>query len=242
MEELNENMVAKVHSFESFGTVDGPGIRFIIFLQGCSLRCKFCHNRDTWDMANGEIYTVNEILQKIDRYKNYIIPSGGGVTFSGGEPLLQQDFLIEILTRLKEKNIHTAIDTSGNFPLTDKVKKIIDLTDLFLLDIKSIDDEVCKNLCGISNEKELEFARYLSEINKPVWIRHVLIPTITDKEENLIKFKEFLDSLNNVKRVEMIPYHNMGKYKWEQLGLKYELENIPVATMEDVERAKKYWG
>lgn len=232
-------ITARVHSFESFGAVDGPGIRFIVFLQGCKLKCKFCHNRDTWDCNGGTIYTVEQILDKIDRYKNYIIPSGGGVTISGGEPFLQPDFLICILTELKKRGIHTAIDTSGNFQLTSKVKKIIELADLFLLDIKSINDEVCQELCGISNEKELEFATYLSTIDKPVWIRHVLVPTVTDNEADLLKMKEFLSTLTNVKKVEIIPYHDMGKFKWEALGKDYPLENIRVATVEDVNRARR---
>lgn len=239
MDEINKEIKARVHSFESFGTVDGPGIRFIIFMQGCGLKCKYCHNRDTWARNAGKEYTLEEVLNRIEKYRNYIVPSGGGVTISGGEPLLQQEFVLELLKKLKKRGIHTAIDTSGNFPLTERVKEIIDLADLFLLDIKCIDNDVCKDLCGFSNERELEFARYLSSIDKPVWIRHVLVPTITDREDILKKFKDFLGTLTNVKKVEIIPYHNMGKYKWEKLGLPYELENIPVATAEDVEKARK---
>ena len=185
----NIKYYAKVHSIESFGTVDGPGIRFVLFLQGCNLQCKYCHNRDTWDIHGGEFKSLDEIFEKIMRYKNYISPKGG-VTVTGGEPLLQQDFLIELFKKLKKEKIHTCIDTSGMFELTDKIKELIDLTDLFLLDIKHIDSEKCKELVGISNKRELEFARYLSENNKHLWIRQVLIPGITDDKQDLLKLKD----------------------------------------------------
>ena len=236
---LDNPIKARIHSFESFGAVDGPGIRFVVFFQGCGLRCKYCHNRDTWPVNSGLEYTSDELISKILRYKNYFTVSGGGVTLSGGEPLLQQDFLLELLPKLKKLGIHTTIDTSGSFPLTDKMKKIIDLTDLFLLDIKCINDDICKDLVGVSNKLELEFARYLSDINKPVWIRQVLVPGITDHEEDLLKLKDFLASLKNVKKVEILPYHDIGSFKWENLGCDYELEDVPNATAEDVARAKK---
>ncbi len=233
---------ARIHSFESFGTVDGPGIRFVIFMQGCALKCKFCHNRDSWDLCGGMEYTLEELLSKIKRYKSYFMPSGGGVTISGGEPLLQQDFLIELLTALKKEKIHTAIDTSGSFDITDKVKQIINLADLFLLDIKCINDEICKDLVGVSNKKELNFARYLSDIKKAMWIRQVLVPSITDKEEDLLNLKEFIHSLNSVEKVEILPYHDLGRFKWESLGFTYPLANISPATQQDVDRAKKILG
>lgn len=229
---------AKVHSVESFGTVDGPGIRFVLFLQGCSLQCKYCHNRDTWDIHGGEFKSLDDIYQKIMRYKNYIWPNGG-VTVTGGEPLLQQDFLIELFKKLKKEKIHTCIDTSGMVTLTNKIKEIIKLTDLFLLDIKHIDPEKCKKLVGVSNKKELEFAKYLSENNKLMWIRQVLIPGITDDKKDLIKLKEFISELKTVDKVEILPYHNLGKYKWEQLGFKYELDDIRPATQNDIDRAKE---
>ena len=225
-----DSKLARIHSFETFGTVDGPGIRFIIFMQGCSLKCKYCQNRDTWALDAGMQYSVDELISKIGRYKNYFIPSGGGVTVSGGEPLLQMDFLIELFTKLKRQNIHTAIDTSGSFPLTDRLKTLIDLTDLFLLDIKCINDEICKDLTGVSNKLEL---------GKDIWIRQVLVPGYTDKEEDLLNLKQFLSELKTVRKVEILPYHDMGKYKWEQLGCKYELEGVRLATPEDVERAKE---
>ena len=161
--------IAKIHSFESFGAVDGPGIRFVIFMQGCPLRCKYCHNRDTWNLNGGMEYTVDELVAKVSRYKNYFSVSGGGITVSGGEPLLQTEFLIEFFTKLKALGIQTAIDTSGSFSITEDLKKLIDLTDLFLLDIKCINDDICKDLTGVSNQRELEFARYLSKNNKDMW-------------------------------------------------------------------------
>ena len=174
------------------------------------------------------------------RYKNYI--RNGGITCSGGEPLLQFEFLIELFKKLKAKGIHTCIDTSGMVGLTDKMKELIDLTDLFLMDVKHIDPDKCKDLVGFSNERELAFIRYLSDIGKPMWIRQVLVPGYTDKEEDLIKLKEFLATLKTVDKVEILPYHDMGRFKWEQLGLEYPLDGVRVANNEDVERAKKLLG
>ena len=232
-----DNNFLRVHSFESFGTVDGPGIRYIIFLQGCSLRCKYCQNRDTWDINSGQIISINEITDRILNYKNYICPSGG-VTVSGGEPILQVKSLINLFKRLKKHCIHTAIDTSGIFDLTEDVKELLKYTDLVLLDIKHIDSEKCKELVGFRNEKELKFAHYLSDNNIDMWIRQVLIPGITDDEKDLLKLKSFVSSLNTVKKLEILPYHTMGKYKWADLGFSYDLEKIPDATSEDVKRAK----
>ncbi len=230
---------AKIHSVESFGTVDGPGIRFVLFLQGCHLQCKYCHNRDTWDINGGQYKSIDEILEKIKKYKNYIMFSGGGVTVTGGEPLLQVKFLIELFKKLKEEKIHTCIDTSGMVNLTEDVKELLRYTDLVLLDIKHIDEEKCKKLVGISNKRELEFARYLSENNIKMWIRQVLVPGYTDEEKDLIKLKEFISTLKTVEKVQILPYHSMGKYKWEKLGIKYELQDVRDATQEDIQKAKK---
>lgn len=231
-------MEGRIHSFESLGAVDGPGVRFVVFMQGCSLKCKYCQNRDTWNLKGGTTYSSNEIVEKILRYKNYIMPNGG-VTISGGEPLLQTKFLIELFTKLKKYNIHTCIDTSGSVVLTDEIKELIDLTDLFLLDIKCINDEKAINLTGVSNKKELEFARYLSSINKSMWIRQVLVPGYTDDEQDLIKLREFISTLKFVEKVEVLPYHDLGKFKWEQLGEVYPLENVRTANNDDVKRAKE---
>lgn len=237
--EEKSNCMAKVHSIESFGTVDGPGIRFVLFLQGCSLKCKYCHNRDTWDPTLGEEKTLDEIIEKVKRYKTYMTLSGGGVTVTGGEPLLQVKFLIEFFKKLKEEGINTCIDTSGMFNITDDIKEVLKYTDLVLLDIKHIDDEKCKKLVGASNKKELEFARYLSDNNHKMWIRQVLVPGYTDDENDLLKLKDFLNTLKTVEKVQILKYHSMGKYKWEKMGLKYELDGVRDATIEDEERAKK---
>ena len=239
MKGLVMNNVLRIHSFESFGTVDGPGIRFVIFLQGCHLKCKYCQNRDTWDSCLGQEFSIDEVLKKIIKYQDYIKQSGGGITVSGGEPLLQAKGLISLFEKIKKYSIHIAVDTSGMFKLTDEIKRLIDLTDLFLLDIKHIDSTKSKELVGISNKLELEFARYLSDINKPVWIRQVLIPGITDDKKDLLKLKEFISSLKNVQKVELLPYHNLGKFKWENLNLEYPLKNVKQATINDLEKAKK---
>ena len=235
MDNIKEKkLYARIHSIDTLGAVDGPGIRFIIFMQGCGLRCKYCQNRDTWDCNLGTKYTVDEMMNQILKYKNYFIASGGGVTISGGEPLLQQDILIELFTELKKHNISTAIDTSGNFQLTDKLKKLINLTDLFLLDIKCINDEKCKDLTGVSNKLELEFANYLSSINKDFWIRQVLVPGYTDDEKDLLELKDFIHSQKSLKKVDILPYHDFGRFKWENLNEKYPLDGVRTATAEDV--------
>ena len=235
----DKSKCARIHSIESFGTVDGPGIRFVLFMQGCALKCKYCHNRDTWDTAGGKLMSLEDIINKIQRYKAYIVPSGGGVTVTGGEPLLQVKFLIEFFKELKKQDIHTALDTSGMFDITSDIKEVLKYTDLVLLDIKHIDSAKCKDLVGFSNEKELNFAKYLSDNNIPVWIRQVIVPGITDKEPDLLKLKRFICCLKNVKKLELIPYHQLGRYKWETLGLKYPLEGIPSATSQDIKNAKE---
>ena len=241
MEKKDLKQYAKIHSFESFGTVDGPGIRYVIFLQGCHLKCKYCHNRDTWDINGGYYSSLDEILNKIENYKNYIMPNGG-VTVTGGEPLLQVHFLIELFKKLKEKNIHTCIDTSGMVDITEDIKTLLNYTDLVLLDIKHIDPIKCKDLVGVSNERELKFAEYLSQNNIDMWIRQVLIPGYTDDENDLRKLKSFIDKLNSVKKVELLPYHNMGEYKWKKLGLNYDLKDVKAPTAEEVKKAKQILG
>ena len=233
--------IAKVHSIESFGGVDGPGIRFVLFLQGCSLACKYCHNRDSWDMNAGKEMTVNEIFTNIMRFKNFI-SRNGGVTITGGEPLLQPQFLIELFSKLKEENIHTCIDTSGMVPITDDIKELLTLTDLILLDIKHIDPIKCKELVGLSNEMAINFAKYLSDNNITTWIRQVIIPGYTDDKKDLRKLARFIDSLKSVEKVELLPYHNIGEFKWEKLGYTYPLKDVLNATKEDIYKAKKTLG
>ena len=238
---MNKKNYAKIHSIESFGTVDGPGVRFVIFLQGCHLECKYCHNRDTWDINGGNYISVEELVSKIEKYKPYI-QKDGGVSVTGGEPLLQPHFLISLFKELKKQNIHTAIDTSGMIDITDTIKELLSLTDLVLLDIKHINSEKCKDLVGYSNEKELAFARYLSDNNIPVWIRQVIVPGITDNNEDLLELKEFISSLKTVQKVELLPYHNMGEYKWTNLNKDYPFKNIRTATTNDIENAKNILG
>lgn len=237
-------MKAKIHSFESFGTVDGPGIRFVTFFKGCPLRCKYCHNPDTWSQNGGEEYSVEEIAEQVMKYKNYY-GSNGGITASGGEPLMQIEFITELFKVLKEKGIGTAVDTSGymfDFKDEECVRKhdeLIRYADLFLLDIKHIDNEKHIELTGVSNENTLEFAKYLSRNNKKIWIRHVLVPGITDIDEQLYGLKAFLDTLSTVEKVEVLPYHTMGIVKYKKLGLPYRLEGIEAPAKERVENAKK---
>ncbi|MBQ4052997.1 MAG: pyruvate formate lyase-activating protein [Clostridia bacterium] len=236
-------MTGRIHSFESFGTVDGPGIRFVTFLQGCPLRCQYCHNPDTWG-AGGEEHTAEAVVQRALRYKNYF-GDKGGVTVTGGEPLLQIDFVIELFTLLKAKGIHTCVDTSGitfkadNAASVEKHKKLLEVTDLFLLDIKHIDEEACKKLTGQSNENTLAFAKFLSDNQKPIWIRQVLVPGVTDDEESLLRTKAFIDTLSSVEKVEVLPYHTMGVVKYERLGMEYPLKDVKSPTKERVMHAKR---
>ena len=234
---MDKQNYAKIHSIETFGTVDGPGIRFVTFFQGCNLECKYCHNRATWNINEGEYINVDELFNKILNYKTYITPNGG-FTASGGEPLLQPHFLISLFKKLKQENIHTAIDTSGMVELTEPIKELLSLTDLVLLDIKHINPEKSKELVGASNEKELAFAKYLSDNNIPIWIRQVIVPGITDNEDDLIKLKDFISSLKTVKNIELLPYHNLGKHKWETLGFEYKLKDVRQATADDINRVK----
>ena len=238
---MDKKNFAKIHSIETFGTVDGPGIRFVTFFQGCNLECKYCHNRDTWDMNHGTYISVDDLLQQVLRYTSYITPNGG-FTASGGEPLLQPYFLISLFQKLKENKIHTAIDTAGMIAITDVIKELLSLTDLVLLDIKHIRSEKAKKLVGFGNEKELAFAKYLSDHSIAIWIRQVLIPGITDREEDLLALKDFIASLKTVQKVELLPYHNLGAYKWKELGIDYELKDVRPANQEDVKRAQEILG
>lgn len=232
-------MNGKIHSIETFGTVDGPGIRFVVFMQGCTLKCKYCHNRDTWNTKTGNSVSVQELVREVLKYKSYIDNSDGGVTVSGGEPLLQPEFVTEFFKELKSLGIHTALDTAGSIPLSDNIKELLKYTDLVLLDIKHIEAEKCTKLTGFTNKNTLEFAKYLSNINLPVWIRQVLIPGYTDDKFDLLDLKKFINTLNNVEKIELLPYHNLGKFKWDELGDTYELENINAPTLEEIDRAKQ---
>ena len=233
----------RIHSLESFGTVDGPGIRFVVFLQGCPLRCKYCHNPDTWN-AGGTIYSAEELADRAFKYKNYF-GDKGGVTVTGGEPLVQIDFVIAFFKILKQLGLHTCVDTSGiTFQQDDersveKHKELLKVSDLFLLDIKHIDDEACRKLTGHGNKNTLAFAKFLSENGKKIWIRQVLVPGITDNEESLKRTRAFIDTLKTVEKVEVLPYHTMGVVKYEKLGLSYPLQGVSAPTKERLEKAKR---
>lgn len=228
----------RVHSIETFGTVDGPGIRFILFMQGCPLRCKYCHNRDTWDVKGGTEYTVDEIIDQVNKYSSYMKFSGGGLTVSGGEATLQPEFLKELFKKAQAHKIHTCLDTSG-FVNIDVIDPVLDYTNLVLLDLKHMVTEKCKDLVGVGVDKTLEFAKHLSDRNIPVWIRHVLVPGVTDDIENLELMGKFISTLKNVERVELLPYHTLGVHKWENMGFEYELKDVPDATKEDIEKASQ---
>ena len=230
-----------VHSVESFGSVDGPGIRFLIFLQGCPMRCQFCHNPDSWKTGIGEERTADELLDQAERFRAYW-GDNGGITVSGGEALLQIDFLLELFEKAKQRGIGTCLDTSAQLftrksPFFEKFERLMELTDTVLLDIKHIDDEEHRKLTRHSNANILDCARYLSEIDKPVWIRHVLIPGITDKDEYLVKLRDFLSTLHNIERIEVLPYHTLGVYKYEKLGIDYPLKGVQPPAAERVTNA-----
>ena len=233
----------RVHSVESFGSVDGPGIRFVIFLKGCAMRCQYCHNPDTWDRAGGNLRSVDDVLSQALRYRSYW-GEKGGITVSGGEALLQIQPLTELFHKAKDLGINTCLDTSAQ-PFSRKdgrflaFEALMKYTDLVLLDIKHIDNDAHKRLTGWENENILDCARYLSDIHKPVWIRQVLVPGINDDDESLHRLRSFIDTLSNVERVEVLPYHDLGVYKWEQLGIPYKLTDVKPPTEESVLHARK---
>ena len=239
-----------VHSTESFGTVDGPGVRFVVFLQGCPMRCQYCHNPDTWQMNTGSVRSAESLIRDYER--NAAFYSKGGITVTGGEALMQLDFVLELFRMAKKKNIHTCLDTSGvtyrpgasNY--NQKLDELMAVTDLVLLDIKHIDPEGHKTLTGHDNEGILAFAKYLEEKQVDVWIRHVVVPGITDDPVLLTRLGTFLGTLSNIKALDVLPYHIMGITKYEQLGMAYPLEGVPPATKDQAAMAKKiiltaYW-
>ena len=239
-----------VHSTESFGTVDGPGVRFVVFLQGCPMRCQYCHNPDTWKMNTGSVRSAQSLIQEYERNKAFY--SKGGITVTGGEALMQIDFLLELFTLARQKKIHTCLDTSGvtyrpgQSSYNEKLDALMEVTDLVMLDIKHIDPEGHKVLTGHDNGNILAFAKYLEEKQIPVWIRHVLVPGITDDAALLTRLGTFLGTLSNVKALDVLPYHVMGVTKYDQLGMEYPLKDVPPATKEQAANAKKiiltaYW-
>ncbi|HAE17563.1 MAG: pyruvate formate lyase-activating protein [Solobacterium sp.] len=230
-----------IHSIESFGSVDGPGVRFLIFLKGCHLRCRYCHNADTWEEGSTDQRTADELLEQAERYRSYW-GSEGGITVSGGEPLLQLDFLIDLFTKAKERGIHTCIDTAGEPFSRDpdwfgRFQKLMQVTDILLMDIKHIDRKKHIGLTGKPNDNILDMFRYLSDIGKPIWIRYVLVPGLTDDEDDLRRTGAFISGLSNVRKIDVLPYHAMGAYKWEKLGYRYTLTDTRSPSAEEADSA-----
>lgn len=237
---MTGQIFGNVHSIESFGTVDGPGIRLVVFLQGCPMRCLYCHNPDTWSYEENKKVFVSEILDKYDSIKEFL--KNGGITVTGGEPLSQIDFVTELFKQAKQKNIHTALDTSGvlfNRKNLAQFDRLLKYTDLVLLDIKHINDEKHKKLTGFSNKNILDFAMYLSEKNIPIWVRHVVVPTITDDEKYLKALGKFLANIKSLKALDVLPYHNMAISKYENLNIDYPLKNISPLTKEEAMKARQ---
>lgn len=238
----DKQVLGRIHSVETFGSVDGPGIRFILFLKGCAMRCRYCHNPDTWNPHTDDLRTADEVLEQALRYRSYW-GKNGGITVSGGEALLQIDFIIELFRKAKQQGIHTCLDTSAQ-PFTRngcffaKFEELMRFTDLILFDLKHIDTDAHKQLTGWGNEHILDCARYLSDTAKPVWIRHVLVPGITDDDDALYRLRAFIKTLKNVERIEVLPYHALGVYKWKELGISYTLDGVEPPTKDRVKNAE----
>lgn len=233
-----------IHSIETFGTVDGPGVRYVIFLQGCPLRCAYCHNPDTWTMNVGNKISPKALIQEYKRNSSFY--KNGGITVTGGEPLCQLDFLIELFKMAKEEGIHTCIDTSGvifdenDNSLLNKLDALLMHTNLVMLDIKHIDSQKHKDITGKGNENILLFARYLEKKEIPLWVRHVVVPELTDLPEDLIALGKFLGTLKNLKALDVLPYHTMGVSKYEKLGIKYRLSGTNALSLDEAKKAKEY--
>lgn len=229
----------RIHSTESCGTVDGPGIRFVVFLQGCLMRCMYCHNRDTWDLHTGKEVTVDDIVNELLPYKSYMNASGGGITASGGEAVLQPEFVYELFKKCHAHGVNTCLDTNGyvrkHEPIIDQ---LIDETDVVMLDLKHLDDQVHETLVGVSNHRTLDFARYLQKRGQRTWIRHVVVPGYTDSEKSIRLLGEFIQGMDNIERVEMLPYHVLGEHKWKEMHEKYPLEGVEAPSKETMEKLK----
>ena len=235
-------MLGRIHSTESFGTVDGPGVRYVAFMQGCPMRCLYCHNPDTWDYNKGTEMSVEEILSDYDSCKEFL--KNGGLTVTGGEPLMQIEFVTELFEEAHKRGIHTCLDTSGitfrrdNEKILAQFNKLIKYTDLVMLDIKHIDDDEHKKLTAHSNTNILDFALFLKEKSVPVWIRHVVVPQITDDENSLYRLGNFIGGLNNLKAIDVLPYHDLGKEKYENLGIPYPLADTPPLDKSEAVKAR----
>ncbi len=232
---MGEPVTGRIHSIETFGAVDGPGIRYVLFMQGCPLRCLYCHNPDSWDFSGGKTVTTEEIATDIESYYNFI--KKGGVTVSGGEPLAQPEFVADLFERCKKMGLHTAVDTSGSVALSVS-HKAIDVCDLVILDIKALDDALCLELTGQPNFNTLETLLYCEKTKKPVWIRHVLVPEYTLDFEKLEKLADYLTGFSCIEKVELLPFHKMGEFKWEELNFDYKLFGTQSPSITDIDKAK----
>jgi len=228
-------LTGRIHSLESSGMVDGPGIRFVVFTQGCPLRCLYCHNPDAQGLCDGREMTVDALMAEITKYRSYMKFTGGGVTITGGEPLIQRDFVSEVFRRCKALGIHTTLDTSG-FASQSVAATVLAHVDLVMLCIKAFDEDTHHRLTGVPREPSLRFAEYLHSIQKPTWIRFVLVPGLTDSAANVQGLAQFLAPMSNIEKVEILPFHKMGEFKWEQLGLHYELKDTPSPTPAQVQQ------
>ena len=232
-------VIGRIHSVESFGTVDGPGIRFITFMQGCLMRCQYCHNRDTWDLDGGKEVLVDELMSQIISYRPFLDASNGGVTASGGEAILQAEFVAELFTACQQEGIHTCLDTNGFVRRYDAViDELLDVTDLVMLDLKQLDDSIHQNLVGVSNHRTLEFARYLAKRNQKTWIRYVVVPGWSDDDKSTHMLGKFTQNMTNIEKIELLPYHELGKHKWIAMGEEYGLEGVKPPTKEIMDRVK----
>lgn len=226
-----------IHSFETAGTLDGPGIRFVVFITGCPLRCQYCQNPDTWHVRNGSPMSVDQVMREIEKYADFLIKGSGGVTFSGGEPLVQIKFLANLLRRCKQRGLHTAVDTSGVLGERVTDAMLVD-TDLVLLDIKAFDPDIYRNVTAGKVASTQAFAKRLSSIAKPTWIRFVLVPQLTDDYEDIEHLADFVAALQSVERVEVLPFHKMGEHKWEALDLDYQLKETEPPSEELIARVQ----
>lgn len=230
-------MMGRIHSIETMGLTDGPGIRMVTFFQGCKLRCKYCHNPDTWKLSEGEEIGAKELVQKAIRYKPYFNSSGGGVTCSGGEPLLQPEFLIEFLKSCKDNGLHTAIDTAGYG--IGRYEEILKYTDLVILDVKHVHQRRFNELTGGAMEVFWDFVKALNKSNTDVWIRHVVVPGVTDSEEHIYKLKELIGQINKVKNIQLLPYHTLGVHKYESMDISYPYYNLSPMDIEEIKGLEK---
>ncbi|QUM75840.1 pyruvate formate lyase 1-activating protein [Moritella sp. 24] len=231
--------VGRIHSTESCGTVDGPGIRFIVFMQGCLMRCQYCHNRDSWDLHSGKETTVDELIRELISYKAFMQATGGGVTASGGEAMLQPEFVRDFFAAAQAQEVNTCLDTNGYIrKYTDVIDEVLDVSDLVMLDLKQMNNEVHQKLVGVSNKRTLEFAEYLAKRNQKTWIRYVVVPGYTDDDESAHELGKFIQNMDNVEKVELLPYHQLGLHKWKTMGFDYPLDGVAPPSKETMDRIK----